>query len=926
MTKRLLRSVIEFDQEVSNPNLVRNFERLRKAVQAGTITWGRPDDEGIFRFVEGFFLQYCEMPSGHTVLDYFKGINRIDVTERVGDIAVERVYARTNYFELLRTLQEDQARVKAHQIIKDTNEILIKGKTDEKTGEITKGLDPAVEYFTKHMQDLRVTENNAQITGDIRTDGAKIREEYERAENDRGRALGAISGIHEIDDACKGAKRGELWIHAAFPGELKCVSGDATVLDHATGRRRSIKDLFDSGDRPTVTALEQEGQTHRLIEAQASRVVQNGVRDVYLLTTSSGRSLPASANHKVFTSNGWRRLDELKAMDWVAVPAVLRAAPPKRFSPAEVKVVGYLLGDGSLTAGNLTLTAENAAIRGDFKKCLSEMGLREGESSREWAHFVECFPTGRAPYIRVGRNPGVEAYRGPVSPVFKLLVNLGMMEMDAYSKSIPEDFFGLPDKQVALLLGALWATDGACHTGEHERDDRTSPSRRRDISYASVSRALCSGIQSLLLRLGIQSSVSQVDTTYHGEPYAFYCIRVATNPSKRRFVELVKVVGKEEQFSQLAASLPVNDNRPFPTSFISEGAKVRWVGARGERWRYATNTKKRSCCHADTLALFAADAEVAKALAGDLAWEQVASVRFRSREMTYDLSVPDHQSFVVNDIVTHNTTFACNWAYNSMTRFKKNVVFVSFEMTREQIRRSILVQHSANIRFREMGFSPLDYGRIRDGELTPEEKDFYFNHVVKDFEDNKTYTNFQLVTPDCEWTMQNVKTQLETLHREFEVGLVILDHGQWIEASKARKNKDYTIELNSVITDAKRLALTFDNNTGIPVIMLFQINRTGKTDADKNDGIYKMNALTYANNAEKTADVITTTYLNEELRKNGQTKFTNLKNRDNRLFDPFVAHVEFACRKITSLDRQGSEGFVVDDFDAMMGDGVDVQV
>jgi DnaB-like helicase C terminal domain len=190
--------------------------------------------------------------------------------------------------------------------------------------------------------------------------------------------------------------------------------------------------------------------------------------------------------------------------------------------------------------------------------------------------------------------------------------------------------------------------------------------------------------------------------------------------------------------------------------------------------------------------------------------------------------------------------------------------------------------------------------------------------VIKDFTTNPTYTTFEIVTPDREWTMQDVRTQIETLHREFEVGLVILDHGQWIEPRKQRKNKDYTIELNSVITDAKRMALTFDGNQGVPVLMLFQINRNGKTEADKNDGVYKMNALTYANNAEKTADVITTTYLNPELRRNGQTKFTNLKNRDNPLFDPFIARVMFGCRRIESIERDGSDGFVMDEYNSVM--------
>jgi replicative DNA helicase len=479
MPKRLLRSVIEFDKEVSSENLVRNFQKLRKAVDVGQLDWGLPVDEKIYKYALGFFLQHFEMPSAQTCFDYFTSANHVEALERLKDIQVERPYARTNFVHLLRTLQEDQARVKTVTLLKETHEILIKGVEDKKTGEVTKGFEAAILHFTKRAQEIRVEEDNVQIHGDIRQDDERMREEYTIAESDKGRVLGVLSGINEIDEACKGAKKGELWMHAAFPGELK-------------------------------------------------------------------------------------------------------------------------------------------------------------------------------------------------------------------------------------------------------------------------------------------------------------------------------------------------------------------------------------------------------------------------------------------------TMLASNWCYNAVTRFKKNIVYVSFEMPREQIRRNIYTLHCSNARFANEGFKPIDYRAIRDGYLTKEEKEFYFNYVIPDFKANPTYGTFEVVTPDREWTMADVRSQVELLHKEFEVSLVVLDHGQWIEARKARKNKDYTIELNSVITDAKRMALHFDHSNGIPVLMLFQINRTGKTESDKNDGVYKMSALTYANNAEKTADVITTTYLNSDLRKAGLTKFTNLKNRDNPLFDPFTAHVLFPGRRILSEKRMGTSNFSVD--------------
>jgi hypothetical protein len=484
MPKRLLRSIIEFDKEISPENLVRNFQLLRKAVEMDQLSWGRPEDERLYKYVLGFFIQFFEMPSTQTVQDYFESVKGVEVIERIKDIQVEKPYARTNFVHLLRTLQEDQAKIKAVALLKETHDILIKGREDKK-GEIQKGVEDAFLHFTKRAQEIRVLDSNARVHGDIRTEGQEMIEEYNSAEMDKGKVLGVLSGINEIDDTCKGVKKGELWIHAAFPSELK-------------------------------------------------------------------------------------------------------------------------------------------------------------------------------------------------------------------------------------------------------------------------------------------------------------------------------------------------------------------------------------------------------------------------------------------------TTLAANWCYNAVTRFKKNVIYVSFEMTREQIRRNIYTIHTANTRFAQQRFKPLDYRAIRDGTLTPEEKNFYENYVIPDFTGNPTYTHFEVVCPDRDWTMDDVRSEVELLHKEFEVGLVVLDHGQWIDPRKAKRNKDYTIELNSVINDSKKFALQFDHGSGIAVLMLFQINRQGKDDADKNDGIYKIKALTYANAAEKTADVITTTYLNDELRKSGLTKICNLKNRDNPLFDPFQAHVNFTCRRILSQKRMEPKGFVVEEYDSYL--------
>jgi replicative DNA helicase len=250
------------------------------------------------------------------------------------------------------------------------------------------------------------------------------------------------------------------------------------------------------------------------------------------------------------------------------------------------------------------------------------------------------------------------------------------------------------------------------------------------------------------------------------------------------------------------------------------------------------------------------------------------------------------------------TTFALNVAYNLVTRYRTNVVYVSMEMPYEQLRRNIYAIHSASKRWN--GRAPLDYRKIRDGELSPEDKAFY-EEVLTDFERNPEYCRLKVWAPDKNVTIDGIRTEVERYHREMDVGFLVLDHGGLIESS--RKHKEYTIELNAVLRDAKKaLALRFNRGEGVPVFMLFQLNRKGKEAADKNGGVYRMDALSYSNEAERSADYITTTYLNDQHREAGTTLFCNLKNRDNPLFKPFLASMDFSCRRIQNFDPTKSTG------------------
>lgn len=250
------------------------------------------------------------------------------------------------------------------------------------------------------------------------------------------------------------------------------------------------------------------------------------------------------------------------------------------------------------------------------------------------------------------------------------------------------------------------------------------------------------------------------------------------------------------------------------------------------------------------------------------------------------------------------TTFTMNWAYNLVTRYRSNVLYVSLEMPYDQLQLLACALHTANPRFLAQGYKPLDYQKMRDGELSLEDE-AYYQEVLKDFEQNPEYCKFKVWAPDTDVTIGDIRIYAELLHKSLDVGMIIIDHAGLVKAG--RQSKDYTIELNTVMRDAKKLALQFNGGEGVPVVLLHQINRQGKDAIDKqigkdDEGEYRPNHLSYANEAERSADYLTTTYLNKDLKAKGETIICNLKNRDNKAFDKFKARVDFNCRRLRNQD------------------------
>ncbi len=217
----------------------------------------------------------------------------------------------------------------------------------------------------------------------------------------------------------------------------ECVTGE-TLVCLTDGRRVPIHELV--GTQPEVWAVD---PYHCLIPARSDKVWKVGTRPVYRLELASGRSIRATAEHRLLAGGGWTTVEQLQPGCRLALAREMpEPAEARRWPDHHVILLGHLVGDGSY---------------------LRHQPLRYTTASE--ANSEE----------------------------------LGIFDQRSHEKRLPQGVFSLPNDQIALLLRHLWATDGCISV----RRGRGQPG----VHFTSVSRGLAMDVAALLLRMGIVARI-----------------------------------------------------------------------------------------------------------------------------------------------------------------------------------------------------------------------------------------------------------------------------------------------------------------------------------------------------------------------------------------------------------------------------------
>ena len=271
------------------------------------------------------------------------------------------------------------------------------------------------------------------------------------------------------------------------------------------------------------------------------------------------------------------------------------------------------------------------------------------------------------------------------------------------------------------------------------------------------------------------------------------------------------------------------------------------------------------------------------------------------------------------------STFALNWAYNQSVYYKHDSVYFSLEMPYVQVMNILYVMHTVHEKFRavrhRLGIQKdpeadvgLNYQWIRDGVLPPAHEEFLFDHVVPDFNNPANHygkIHIEVADPEKDdFTMVDLRSKAEIIYSKAPFSCIFVDHAglmssrKWVSSTTERQNE--------VIRDLKKLAMSFHRGLGIAVVTLFQMNREGYkrilkvkalNEAKDKDApaLFNETDLSYANEAEKSADIITATWIDDDLKDQNRCQFQNLKSRDQDKFKPFQARVEWPCRRIFTV-------------------------
>ena len=420
-----------------------------------------------------------------------------------------------------------------------------------------------------------------------------------------------------------------------------CCTGDTLVWDADTGERVRLDALADRVGTFRVQGVDAE---LRPATARITHFFNNGIRDVVEVRLRDGSRVTLTPDHQVLTETGWQPIGELQSGDFLATPRRLNVATERHHDLNELRVLAYLIADGSLKSGASTdFVSKDPRLVAEYTRCVSTLG-RLTVSTLEQVRGVQRVMV---------KGYDKATYHEP-NALLALLRELGLKTsrggLNSREKFVPEFVFGLTESCVAYFVASLWDCDG--HVGP------------KLCYYKTISPRLARDVQTLLLRLGINSVA--YETTYRN-PGAD-ADTVAYQVTTYQLAVFAEHIGPH----LIAKSTPqpgtcVGTSDTISRELFAAEVSAAWVGTTYQlmdvhgldRQHLMPARRQRSPrISSAVVAPVAASlglTDTSRRLR--VRWEEIVSITPAGRQDVYDVTVEGIHNFVGNNVLLHNCVY-----------------------------------------------------------------------------------------------------------------------------------------------------------------------------------------------------------------------------------------------------------------------------
>ena len=404
-----------------------------------------------------------------------------------------------------------------------------------------------------------------------------------------------------------------------------CVTGD-TLISTEKGLMR-MKDLFrlypDGGIKIlTDTRVFQVFEPSSGVATEIAtgvelrtvkKVFSTGIKKVFRVLTKSGLGLVATADHKILTPSGWRKVKDLVPGEKVFIQVqegffnseyklpfdvfqeyrgkngrIYKLNLPRYWSVSLGQILGWLIGDGWICDDEkncrvgFVFSQEDKPILDYFKKILNQF----------YGHEIK----------EVLRENGVYHLSYHSKYFVEFFKALGVKNWKSEDKEVPHSIYTAPRQAVIGFLQGLFSSDGTVKVDMVKKTFY--------IRLTAKSLKLLKGVQQLLLNLGIFSKIYN-----------------RSRPLREGFAYTDKK-GKTHKYILDGVCFELQISRENIKKFIE---KIGFLGN-----KYQEKVKILSCCN-----FYASSSE-----------DEIEKVEYVGEEVVYDLYEPVTKSFITNGFIS----------------------------------------------------------------------------------------------------------------------------------------------------------------------------------------------------------------------------------------------------------------------------------